>query len=234
MDADRTRRAAGLRAAKEGVLAEWRTRGRARPGRPPSVERGLVDDLAAVEIRVRTVWDLVNDPAPYPSAVPILISWLQRIDQLPGGDDRERFREGLVRALTVKEARPVAAPLLVHQFRVVADPMVRWAIGNALAATADHTVFADVADLVTDRSYGKARQMLVYALGRIGGRRYRARVVELLIELLDDDDVVLHALHGVRTLKITSVVSKLERLSSSHPHPTVRRTAQKVLAKLGP
>jgi HEAT repeat protein len=117
---------------------------------------------------------------------------------------------------------------------VVADPMVRWAVGNALAETADHTVFAEIADLITDRSYGIGRQMLVHALARIGGRRYRARVVDLLIELLDDDDVVLHALHGVQTLKITSAVPKLDHLSSSHPHPRVRRTAQKALTKLGP
>jgi HEAT repeat protein len=84
-----------------------------------------------------------------------------------------------------------------------------------------------------DRGYGAARQMMVQALGRIGGRHYRPRVVELLVELLDDDDVAPNALHGVATLKITSAIPKLESLSSSHPEPHVRRAAHKALRKLG-
>lgn len=181
---------------------------------------------------MRTIWDLVNDSTPYPLAVPVLMSWLEHIDELPADDKREQLREGLIRALSVKEARPVAAPLLVSQFRLVADPMLRWTVGNALAQAADHTVFADIADLITDRGYGAARQMMVQALGRIGGRRCRPQVVELLVGLLDDDDVVLHALHAVGTLKITAAIPKLDQLSTNHPVSSVRRAAQKVLLKL--
>jgi hypothetical protein len=203
-----------------------------RAGRPPADQQALVDDLAAVGIRVRTIWDLVNDSAPYPRAVPVLMSWLQRIDELPAGDNRDRLREGLVRALSVKEARPVAASLLVSQFRVVADPMLRWVVGNALAQTADHTLFADIAELVMDSSYGAARQMVVQALGRIGGRPYRDRVVELLVELLDDDDVVLHALYGVGTLKITSANRKWRSLASSVERRKFLRWSERRPARL--
>jgi hypothetical protein len=123
-----------------------------------------------------------------------MYAWLGRVDELPPDDARERLREGLIRSLSTRDARPVAGALMVRQFRTVSRDPVRWAAGNAIGIVADSTVFAEVADLVREPSNGIARQMPVEALPRIGGRANRGIAIEILIDLLSDDDVVLHAI----------------------------------------
>ena len=86
-----------------------------------------------------------------PAATPILMAWVSRIDELPPDDARERLREGLIRSLGTRDARPVAGPLVVRQFRTVSLEPVRWAAGDAIGIVADSTVFADVADLSASR-----------------------------------------------------------------------------------
>ena len=88
----------------------------------------------------------------------------------------------MAHALTVKWAWSAAAPLLVDECRRADDPSgtgLRWAIGNTLAEVADDSVFADLVELAEDRRWGKAREMVVVALGNMrdprAGRR-RANV----------------------------------------------------------
>jgi len=66
-------------------------------------------------------------------------------------------------------ARPAAAPVLIEEFRKVHDPSglgLGWVVGNALSVVADDSVFGEIAALAQDRSYGKARQMVVLGLAR--------------------------------------------------------------------
>jgi HEAT repeat protein len=108
---------------------------------------------------------------------------------------------------------------------------VRWAAGNAIGIVADSTVFADVAALVREQSYGIARQMPVDALPRIGGRANRSTVIEILVDLLCDDDVVLHAISAVRRIRATDARPALEHLLG-HERDTIRRRAQEALGRL--
>jgi len=78
----------------------------------------LLHDLHAAGVEVSDVWDLVNTRRPYPVAIPVLMDWLEHLDErMDSAWEGEQLREGLVRALTVREARPTAAPLLVTQMR---------------------------------------------------------------------------------------------------------------------
>lgn len=180
---------------------------------------------------ISDVWDLVNTTDRYPAATPTLMAWLSRVDELPPIEARERLREGLIRSLSTRDARPVAGPLMVRQFRTVSLDPVRWAVGNAISIVADSTVFADVADLVRERSYGIARQMPVEALPRIGGPANRSAATDILIDLLSDDDVVLHAISAVRKIRATAARPALEHLLN-HERDTIRRRAQQALGRL--
>jgi len=108
---------------------------------------------------------------------------------------------------------------------------VRWAAGSAIGVVADSTVFADVADLVREPSYGIARQMPVGALPRIGGRANRGAVIEILIDLLADDDVMLHAISAVRRVRATDARPALQRLLDRE-RDTIRRRAREALDRL--
>ncbi|CUU37284.1 HEAT repeats [Armatimonadetes bacterium DC] len=66
-------------------------------------------------MKVTSVWDLVNMKVPYPEAIPVLLEWLPKVRH-------PKVKEGIVRALTVKEARGVAGKFLVEEFLRVDAP----------------------------------------------------------------------------------------------------------------
>jgi hypothetical protein len=197
-----------------------------------SSPRRLLNDLAGAGVEVSDVWELVNARSvDYPAAVPVLLDWLEHLDERVPEPDRRRLRDGLIRALTVNSARPQAAPLLIDLFKRADDPTgfgERWVIGNALSVVADDTYVDELAALAMDRSYGKGRQMLVLGLGRFGDHR----VVPVLIGLLDDEDVVGHAAEALGKLKAVEAVPALEPLLTDK-RLVVRREAKKALAKIG-
>lgn len=197
------------------------------PDTPPK----LIDELGDAGFPVADLWDLVNTKAQYAAAIPVLLEWLRDVDARVPGPTRARVREGLVRALSVPAARPAAAPALIEEFRRSPDPSglgFGWVVGNALSVVADDSVFDEIAALVRDRSYGKARQMMVVGLGKSKD----ARATPLLLELLDDQDVAAHAVMALGQLKSPDARSAIERLRD-HPQALVRREARKALAKLG-
>ncbi len=185
----------------------------------------FVEDLREVGVDATSPWDLVNSKSPYSRAIPVLLRWLDQVDEDVAPQDRERFREGLVRALTVKEAVGIAAPRLVDEFRgSTRDWTVRWATGNALSVVADEAVFEDIVELLRDGRYGRAREMLVKAVARTD----RKRAIPVLVELLADDDLAGHALQILRRWKVPVRGQEIERLLS-HPVAWVRDEAKKVL-----
>jgi HEAT repeat protein len=197
-----------------------------------STPRELSSDLGAAGVAVDDVWQLVNARTDqYPEAVPVLLDWLAHLDERVPAPDRPRLRDGLIRALTVKSARPVAAPLMIELFKRADDPTgfgERWVLGNAIGVVADESHLDELMSLAADRSYGKGRQMLVVGLSRFRD----PRVVKLLVDLLGDDDVVGHAAEALGKLKAADARAALEPLLGDR-RPVVRREAKKALAKIG-
>lgn len=191
----------------------------------------LGQDLRAAGVPVSDLWELVNSKGAQRQAVPVLLDWLRRLDdRVEDPAERAKTREGLVRALSVPAARPMAAPALIREFRNTEDPSglgLGWVIGNALSVVADDSVFDDIESLLRDRSYGKARQMIVFALSRSTD----PRAVALLVDLLADDDVVAHAVITLGKLRPKGVRAAIEPLRE-HPAALVRREARKALARL--
>jgi len=97
----------------------------------------LVNEIRAVGIDIDCAWDLVNNQphpvlkrrfvGPYQAAYPILIRHLY-VQHHP------RVREGIVRALTVKDGGPDLEAALFDQFYAEPDHTLRWALANALRA----------------------------------------------------------------------------------------------------
>ncbi|CRK57064.1 hypothetical protein [Alloactinosynnema sp. L-07] len=185
-----------------------------------ALERPWVDQLREAGYDVDSVWDLFNKKLDYHAAIPMLMEWLPQVT------DR-RVKESLVRALSVRWAKPQAAPLLISQFRDLDDDAqsgLRWAIGNALEVVADDSVCADLVELARDRRYGKAREMIVIALGKMK----KTRPVQVLIELLDDEVVAGHAIVALRKLKAPEASEALEPFLN-HPDTWIRNEAKKAL-----
>lgn len=190
--------------------------------------QAFIRDLAAVGIAAESPWDLVNTSERYPAAIPLLIEWLGRAEEVPA-HERSQFREGLVRSLAVREARGVAAKALVSEFhRPGVSRGYRWTVGMALEAVADDSVFDDLVTIARDKSYGTARKMVVLALGRTKNPNAAA----VLVELLEDDEVAGHAVAALGKLKARDARVAIERLLE-HGSPLVRKEAKKALARIG-
>lgn len=198
-----------------------------------NVPSEFVSDLADVGCHVDRVegpWGLVNRKSPYRDAVPVLLKWLEGVDgseesvSSPG----ERFREGLVRALAVKEARGAAASrALVREFqRSELNWTARWAVANSLSVVADDSIFDDLVVLVKDQSYGRAREMLTSALVRAD----KERSGEVLIRLLEDDELVGHAIVALRQAEAIEAQAKVVPFVGHHKE-WVRKEAKKAVAK---
>lgn len=130
-----------------------------------------IEEIAEVGLEIESPWDLVNMRRSYRAAVPVLIAWLEHVDDEIQIGDRMAFREALVRSLAVKEARGVAAPALLREFRRNDSPEYRWAVGNTLEVVVDDSVVDETAALAKDRSYGRDRQ---WSCWRLAGCRIPA------------------------------------------------------------
>lgn len=156
-------------------------------------EQPLILALKDVGEDVKTVWDLVNTSRPYPEAIPVLMEHLQR----PYHPD---IREGIARALTVREARGVAWDVLLSEFLKEPDPSTfgpKWALAVALSFTADKRNIDDVLELVQDKRHGENRIILVRSLARFAD----LRVVHVLEQLRQDKEVAAEAERALRKIE---------------------------------
>ncbi|MEN5436541.1 HEAT repeat domain-containing protein [Sphingobacterium faecium] len=182
----------------------------------------LVNDLNSIGIKINSVWDLVKTNERYPDAIPILLDHLQK-------DYHERNIEGIIRALAVKEAKGKATPYLITMYHQIPkdNNSLRWAIGNTIDMTISQDDVKSILPIVQDKTNGTSRQMFVFALGKTKS----AEVEDVLINLLNDDEVVAHALIALGKIKSQKAKDKIAILTD-HPKPLVRKEAQKALKKI--
>ena len=98
-------------------------------------EAGLVAELRELGYQVESVFDFVNNnnryeflrqfDGRYDRAYPVLVKHL-------GIKHHKRIREGIILALTEKEANTVASEALLREFDRETDHELRWVLANAL------------------------------------------------------------------------------------------------------
>jgi hypothetical protein len=187
-----------------------------RRARRAAMLKGYQDEAAAVVVRLRErgleiddLWDLVNGPnEPYVDHLPALLEEL-------GSASHVRVREGLVRALSIPQARGVASgPLLREMRRATAagEPdTYRWVIGNALRMVATARDRAELEEIALDDAHGTGRQGAVEALARLPASSRTAAVVAraLADERLAPFALKVIARHAIRGFE--DRIAELER-----------------------
>src|SRR5687768_69491 len=95
-------------------------------------EADILAKLRNARLDVISIYHLVNTETPYPAAIPILI------EALSAGVGNSIFKEGVIRALAVKEARGVVAAKLLEAFESPenSEEFLKWAIGNTFEVVA--------------------------------------------------------------------------------------------------
>lgn len=183
----------------------------------------IKSELAKVGITVNDIYDLVNTDKPYPSAVPVLLDLLQE------GIEHIGIKEGIIRALAVKEAIGKASPVLLDEYyKIPKDKtLLRWTIGNTIYITITEDDVERILPIVQDKENGMSRQMFVAALGKVTS----GNTEDVLIKLLDDDEVAAQALEALGRMKSKKAREKILTLTS-HPKALIKKEAQKALKKL--
>lgn len=98
-------------------------------------EEELVREIRSLGYDIDSVWDLVNNSphpylerrfiGPYERAYPTLLHHLTL-------SHHRRIREGIIRALTVKDGGTAVEQALLSEFENEANPELRWVLANAL------------------------------------------------------------------------------------------------------
>jgi HEAT repeat protein len=186
----------------------------------------IAEALRFAGLRVNSVYDLVNTKQAYAAAIPLLASMLREVTH-------PRLREGIARALTVTEARPIAKEL-VDAFRASSRESMpaehaKWAIGNALSVAATDEVIEDIVGLMKDKDHGWSRGMLPRALSNT--KKKRELAIAALIDALSDDELSCQAAVALAKLKAREAMEPLQRLAQ-HENRDIQKAALKALQRL--
>lgn len=188
----------------------------------------VVRDLAQVGFGVEFVDDLYGLGLDYRAAVPVLLRWLPLVDN-------PDVKRGIIRALSVEWARPVAARPLVDELHRQLPACerdsddVRWTIANALDVVADDSVLDDLLDLLPDERLDRdTRATLLRPLGNMRDPRAADHLVQMLRTENEAFPFVVSALIAVGRLRFVAARDVVERHLQHHDRE-VRQEAKRAL-----
>ena len=182
----------------------------------------IVGDLQRAGFPFSSLDELRRSGKRYVAAVPILLSWLPKVEALD-------VKESIVRTLSVPWARGIATKAVLQEFFKAPKnaTALRWAIGNAMEVIADPSVTDEILNIVADSSNGMSRQMFVLALGKLQD----SRAIPLLLKLLKDEEVAGHAVEALGNLKAAEAKDALTGMLN-HPKPWIRKATRVALGKI--
>ncbi|MBL4637474.1 MAG: HEAT repeat domain-containing protein [Kofleriaceae bacterium] len=159
---------------------------------------GLFTELASTGYTVSDLSEL-REAGFRADAVAILTKWLPSVEYAPLYAD-------IVKSLRTKKTRVVTAVLLDEFVRD--DDLGRWSVGNAIGGMMRDADFEIVRAIVLNRKFRHARQMIVMNLSRL---KKTSGVVPLLVDLLSDPDVAMHAIIALGKLKASQTRKHVEQ-----------------------
>jgi hypothetical protein len=202
------------------------------PAAWPEYRRALKRELNEAGIPEDTVWQLVNSKADYPQAVPIIVDWLQHLDErVPPGEDRNALREGLIRNLITKHAKGnrAAIDVLFHQLEID-PPLGRFElepVGYALFEILERSDFPRVAATIRSERDFPTKSWLVRWIGRFKTEEAK----ELAVSQLSNPATRDAAMAALVRQKATGVRDAVA-VYLDDEHEVWRKEARKTLDKL--
>lgn len=185
-------------------------------------EKPLIDALIKAGLNVTSSWDLVNTKSSYKSAIPTLVEHLSKPYHI-------KNKEGIVRALAVKEAKGIACRAIIDEYHKAPkdNSNYRWTFGNTMAVIITDEDIEEIIEIVSNPENGTSRQMFVSALGKTKSERSE----ETLIGLLEDEQVKLHVIDALGKMKSERARSKIEEYAKN-AKGVIKKEATKALKKI--
>jgi hypothetical protein len=145
----------------------------------------LVNDLRGkANLDVYSVGDLVNTSDSYPEAIPVLMRHLLLMK------DRN-FLDGILRALTVKEARGIAFDSIYQMYIQDEDTNLYGAkagMANALQFLAEKKDIPRIIDLALNQKNGSTRGYFIYKIASSANKNSVLYIKDVLEKLTKDTD----------------------------------------------
>ncbi len=190
----------------------------------------LVAELRAAGLEVYDLEEWAGTRLPNAAAVraagPILVRWLTATDD-------PLLKAVIAQALTDRRLRAIAtAPVMDEFCRLVAPELngsdwpsesvgrlrrLKGSLARALATLARDAHFAELSELLRDRRHGRYRVYVLWALPYVK----LDAAVDLALELLDDNELEIDALHALADLRSERARPVLEAFAAQ-PRPRGR------------
>ncbi|QKT06007.1 HEAT repeat domain-containing protein [Gordonia sp. X0973] len=192
----------------------------------------MARDLHAVGIPEDRLWELVNAPHGYREQVPVMVDWLQHLDErVPEGPAREAVREGCLRVLStsLSKGNREAFEIVAHQFAI--EPRlarkVLFPAGIALVCIAERKDFPRIVEILDASPDGVGCSELVRFLGRYKTAEGR----EAAIAQLAKPEVRMDAIRALRQQRAPGVRDLVAQYLDD-PNLTTRQQAARALEVL--
>ncbi|PQQ66793.1 HEAT repeat domain-containing protein [Acetivibrio saccincola] len=179
----------------------------------------LIQEVREKGVEITNINDLMKINMKYRDLVPILLKHLNEVTD-------ESDKEFIVRCLGVKGFVEAAKPL-ISEFYKSNNVSFKWAIGNSLSIIADEESLPEMIKIAQEKEHGIARQMIVDGLGAFK----REDVKSVLVKLLNDDDVVGHAISGISKTRDKDLIKYIEPFIT-YKIKWIRNEARKAIKKL--
>ena len=179
----------------------------------------LLKDIRGKDVEISNINELIKMDKHFKDIVPVIIEYLKNIED-------ESDKEFLVRCLGVKGFTEATEQLL-KEFNKTEKVTFKWAIGNTMSIIEDKTYVNELLEIAQNKEHGIGRQMIVVTLGKMKVRE----AFPILLKLLEDEDVVGHAISALGYFKDPSAISYLEPLRN-HKISWIKKEASKVIEKL--
>ena len=119
-------------------------------------------------------------------------------------------------------------PMLIEDYySEETQDLTRWFLSDCIYQIRSKNFVNEYLDIVSSRMFGRNRQMIVLLLGKLK----EESAVPTLIDLLDDEEVRLHAISALGEFKREEFRCHFERFQNS-THPGWRKYAKAALKKL--
>ena len=155
--------------------------------------------------------------------LPIAIKYYRRARELYKSNEQDYF----IRFLYIKGLDEVVPMLLEDFYSQETTDLTRWFISDCIYQIRSKKFVKKYLDIVSNKAFGINRQMFVLLLGKLK----EDCAISTLVDLLEDEEVRLHAISALGEFKREEFRRYFERFQDSK-HPGWRKYARAALKKL--
>ena len=155
--------------------------------------------------------------------LPIATKYYQLAKELDKSNEQNYF----MRFLCIKGLDDVIPMLLEDYYSEKTADLTRWFISDCVYQIRSKRFVKEYLDIVSGKMFGQNRQMFVLLLGKLK----EESAIPTLIDLLEDEEVRLHAISALGEFKREEFRCYFERFENS-THPGWRKYAKSAIKKL--